>query len=81
MTGWVELNNDEYRAEVLVEKNNSVLVFIKGFVEHVAWSQPNQIRLVSLYDLTDYGFPYPDYVAEITEQLEKHEQEKPHTFI
>ncbi len=77
MKKWVIISSETHSAELLVEKNSGGIVFICGTVDDGAEIVP----INSLHNLQLYGFEYPDYIAEITEKLETHEQEEPNTFI
>lgn len=80
MTAWVTLENEACRASMKVEKKDGGLVFLRGIVEYI--TQPHgQKELAGFGHLERLGFEYPDYMADIAEQLESHEQEKPDQFI
>lgn len=79
MKGWATLKNDITTASILAELVGGSVLFIRGYVEQ--GKELIHIGAGGLKELEKWGFEYPDYVAEITEQLEKHEQEEPNTFI
>lgn len=81
--GWAELKNDTFKASVLAELTNGSVIFMRGYIESVLRPDlaPIHIGPGGLKELEFYGFEYPDYVAEITEQLERDEQKEPYAFI